>query len=146
MKKLFVVLIAINSTLLWVACNKDVGNIIKPDTGECKTTIVNQQAFDSAKVDAFEFVNVFINENCLFIKVQHAGGCGGSTFQLYGSGIVLESYPPATALKLGFINNDPCEAYLTETIQFDLAPLQALSDGEIALRIEGFETNLLYTY
>ena len=146
MKKVLALVGVVFITIFWMACNKDVPNVITPDSGECLTTVIDKQAFDNAGNDPFTLVNVFIIDDCLLLNVNYAGGCGVSEFQLFSTGEIMETEPPSLALKLGFNSNDPCEALITESMQFDLNAIQSLAEGEINLLLEGHDDRLRYSY
>lgn len=61
--------------------------------------------------------------NALTLQVGHSGGCGQHRYDLcYGE--FLESWPVQTTLTLIHdANGDTCEAFVTQTLTFDLTPL-----------------------
>lgn len=80
--------------------------------------------------DSFEFVeddagqSVWVEGDMLFVNVGYGGGCQEHEFTMYWNGLWAESAPPQTGVRLIHdANNDFCEAYLSETLQFDLSSI-----------------------
>lgn len=68
-----------------------------------------------------------IEGDMLTITVSFGGGCATHDFTLVTAAAFMESDPVMLdAYLIHDGHNDPCEAYLTERIAFDLAPLRAL--------------------
>ena len=62
----------------------------------------------------------------LVLNVSYGGGCEEHEFELAWDGLVLESLPAQVSLQLYHnSNNDFCEAFLSETLVFDLSELGA---------------------
>ena len=61
----------------------------------------------------------------LTLRVSYSGGCANHHFRLYGSSAFMESYPVQTHLLLTHEDEgDPCDAIVTDTLRFSLAPLR----------------------
>ena len=62
----------------------------------------------------------------LRVRVGYGGGCAEHEFQICWDGGFLESNPVQARLDLLHRgNNDGCDAYLTEELSFDLAPMRS---------------------
>jgi hypothetical protein len=93
--------------------------------------IVPCSAFGARPSDRFHLDDVHVEGDTLTAQVSYSGGCQPHYFRLCYEGEWLESYPVQVNLRLDHdAQNDPCEAYPTETRQFDLRPLaEAYREG-----------------
>lgn len=74
--------------------------------------------------DAFALGEVTIEGDTLLVTVSYAGGAAEHDFALYWNGITLRSYPGQVHLMLKHdANGDTAEAYLTQTLRFDLSDM-----------------------
>lgn len=86
--------------------------------------------------DVFTIQNVSLTGSLLQIEVKYDGGCNPHEFVLYSNYMILESYPPI--LKLTLLHNangDACKSLMTETLVFDLKPIEELHTGSMPLNI-----------
>jgi len=76
--------------------------------------------------DPFEIDTVLFSEDCLDIVVWYSGGCKTHEFKLVELPIFCGTppVPPPTLLLSHNANRDACEAYIQETVSFDLTSLQ----------------------
>jgi hypothetical protein len=75
--------------------------------------------------DAFDLGSVSVTEDTLSVQVSYSGGCAPHYFRLCYEPYFLESEPVQSTLRLQHdAQGDPCEAYPTETREFDLTPLR----------------------
>ena len=81
--------------------------------------------------DATELGEAAISGDTLTIGASYGGGCEAHDFQVCWDQSFMESEPVQVRLEVWHdANGDSCEAYLSETLQFDLAPLkQAWQDA-----------------
>ena len=94
--------------------------------------IVMIQSTDIASVysklpsDPFTINDAKIEDNCLQISLSFAGGCEAHEFIMtYAALPGFDKYDYNGKLTLGHNSHgDMCEAYITQTISFDLKPLQ----------------------
>ena len=94
-----------------------------------------------------------VDGDTLEITVGYSGGCENHELVLcWPEQAFTEEVPVGAALELWHnANGDGCEAYLVETLEFDLTPLKEAytagygsETGEIGISIAG--TGLLYTF
>lgn len=69
---------------------------------------------------------VWIEADTLFVIVGHAGGCEAHDYRIcWPDAAIMESDPVQVDLEVWHdANGDSCDAYLTETLAFDLTPLR----------------------
>lgn len=76
--------------------------------------------------DAVALNSAVFNGDKLSLSVSYSGGCGEHSFTLYSSNVNIAIFPPVvTAWLVHDGNGDLCEAYLTESIEFDAKDLVA---------------------
>ncbi len=74
--------------------------------------------------DALEVNDIRISGSVLLATVSYGGGCQRHDIGLVATGPWLESEPVQVAVTFTHdANDDPCDAYLTEVREFELAPL-----------------------
>ena len=88
----------------------------------------------------------------LRVTVSYGGGCADHAFTLVLADAFQMMDPPRLPATLAHqANGDPCEAWLTETLEFDLTPLKELhgGTGTVVLALvfaDGTERELRYTF
>jgi hypothetical protein len=89
--------------------------------------------YDSLKNDAVEIREVFVDGNCLQIKLSYSGGCQEHTIDLarIHPSCGTPPLPPPTFEIRHNANNDLCEAYFTKVFRFDLTPLKLAGEKEL---------------
>ncbi len=109
--------------------------------------ITTENEFNAIADAEFNIEAVSINQNCLSITVTDSG-CNPVNWDinLFTTDAVLESNPLQKELKVELINNEVCLAVFSKTKTFDLTPIQMGSESEIILNIEGWNTQVSYTY
>lgn len=91
---------------------------------------INQVSIDfpieSLPDDPFDIDSVVISSDCLDIMVWYSGGCRPHNFSMVElPGFCgTPPFPPPTLLLCHDANGDACEAYIGETVSFDLTSLQ----------------------
>ncbi len=92
-----------------------------------------------------------ISGDTLILVVSYSGGCREHEFKLFGSRSIIKTNPPQAEIYLSHNSNaDPCEAWITQQLKFDLSPLknyylQTFDDtGPLLLRIYEPGTNRVY--
>ena len=97
--------------------------------------------------DPFYADSVFIEGNCLQVKVAYSGGCQHHDYFLS----VMPTMGPVNTLSLSHnAHGDLCEAWITRTVSFDLTPLQSQGSHNtifyLRLNFEGSDFNREITY
>ena len=100
-----------------------------------------------------------ISDDTLTATVSFSGGCAPHRFTLVANRLFTASDPVQIDVSIAHeANDDRCEAYLTETYEFDLAPIEMhyqqayrRSEGAIRIRLlgpepSGMSTDLTYTF
>ncbi|MFX0183100.1 MAG: hypothetical protein ACFE95_08480 [Candidatus Hodarchaeota archaeon] len=116
--------------------------------------ILDGSSYENAPRDNVTFNQISLNGDRLIIDLSYGGGCRNHNFSLIGSNVFKESNPVRTDIVLSHdANDDPCEAWLTEKLYFDLSPLKEayqdaylLSSGSIIILLEGAESEILYEF
>lgn len=94
--------------------------------------------------DNYSIVNAFIDGDILNLDVTYSGGCKEHSFELIGSGQVLESLPPQrNVLLVHHANGDDCRELMGERIMFNVKNL-ASENKEVMLIIKGYKNGVLY--
>ena len=76
------------------------------------------------QTDPFALNAAAMSGNILTISVSYGGGCRNHVFVLTAAESFQESFPVQLPLVLTHEDNDdPCEAYPTRQLRFDLAPI-----------------------
>ena len=109
--------------------------------------VVDDARMRTAPRDDFSFVSAEIVDDCLEVIVQYGGGCGGATFELIAGDDVTDGVPPQRLMLISFEDKDDCEAWITDTLSFDITALQVDISNEVALTLDGImRTPILYSY
>lgn len=100
-------------------------------TQSCDSTdfvIITEQPADSLQLDAFVLNSVKIEDDILTLNISHSGGCKEHDYTLFMSpAVFLESYPTQANLFLRHNDHDdPCDAWLTTTIAFNIRQIADL--------------------
>ncbi len=105
--------------------------------------------------DPYELVAAGIQGDSLKVTVSYGGGCRDHKFDLeFADAIMMMDPPRLQATLLHDADNDPCEAWLTEDLAFDLTPVKALhgggaGGGTVVLQLisaDGSQRDLVYTF
>ena len=99
---------------------------------------------DRFGTDEYALNSATITDDTLNISVSYGGGCEDHQLTLVVSETFLESFPVQLHTSLAHnANEDPCEAWLTETYRFDLTPIKKMYQeayrqkaGTLILRFE----------
>jgi hypothetical protein len=93
-----------------------------------KPVIITNAPPDSIMLHSFDLMGLDISGDTLAIRVAFGGGCRRHYFWLYMSpAAFLESEPVQANLYLRhFDNDDMCDAWISDTLKFDLSPVREL--------------------
>ena len=141
MKKILI-LTLIGLTILSCSNDDDNDNPVNCDF----ETVISAEQYANAPSDQLTINSLAINYNCLKINFS-ASGCSGDTWELklIDSEDILESLPPQRNLRLSLNNEEPCEAYITKELTFDISNLQ-VEGTQVQLNITNSDENILYEY
>ncbi|MEM6730148.1 MAG: hypothetical protein AAF658_01255, partial [Myxococcota bacterium] len=105
--------LAVDTNLELRTCTADTADALAPGS----PTSVNLQ-------------DVRILGDRLVLAISFAGGCDSHAFSLCWDGTLTDSVPPEANLRLRHETMDTCEALLSESLEFDLRPIEeALGDN-----------------
>lgn len=98
---------------------------VEPDN-----VIITQTPPNYIMYDPYKLQEMDISGDTLKLTVSYSGGCWLHWFKVLMNPVFKLSNPPQADLYIRHIsNNDPCEAYITETLQFDLTPVADLYES-----------------
>ena len=110
---------------------------------------------DSRQTGAFQLNSAVVDGDVLATEVSYAGGCRNHEFFLRAARSFQE-VSDSVRLEVAVIHNaneDPCEAFLTERLRFDLHPIKRLyqrtyrqDTGTVYLRLDGHSGPLVYHF
>ncbi len=114
---------------------------------------IDDISYQNAPRDSFVFNSVKLIKNFLFLNVSYGGGCEEHIFLLISTSF-MESNPVQVNVVLSHEdNNDPCDAWITEEMIFNLLPLKKLYQeqyqvtfAKIILNLEDWEDSLTYKF
>lgn len=115
--------------------------------------ILDDGFYHHAPRDPFVFDTVILVRDVLVVKVSYSGGCAEHEFMLLSTGF-MESHPVQVhAVVSHDSNDDPCEAWVTQTFAFSLVPLKHewqqqynQKSGTIHINLEGWERQIPYRF
>ena len=93
--------------------------------------------------DDFNFDTAYIIGDCLFFVVGYSGGCETHEFT-FGQILVSSLYNDYALTHDS--KDDGCEAYIKDTISFDITPLQMTNHAEVGINISIYTTELIRYY
>lgn len=116
--------------------------------------ILDDDFYQGAPRDHVCFNIVELSLDILTLNIGYSGGCEDHDFALVGPTTFMESNPVQTIIVLSHDDhNDPCDAWLTEELSFDLTPLKELwqqyyqqESGTIIIWLEEFEEPIIYEF
>ncbi|NQV71590.1 hypothetical protein HQ496_00605 [bacterium] len=109
---------------LFTACDSES---LQEDSNATRVQFVHQwDGPTPVAKDAVDLNSAQFSGDKLSLSVSYSGGCSEHSFTLYSSSVNIQIYPPVVTTWLVHDGNgDLCEAYLTETIEFDVKDLIA---------------------
>lgn len=113
-----------------------------------KSIDINETYTSEGKTDPFTTLSTKIIGDTLLVEVQYGGGCEQHEFTMHTNKIWMKSLPPQLNLWLEHqSNNDMCRALITETLFFDLKPIQHAGSKSVDLILNGDRENRIrYIY
>ncbi|WP_298309831.1 hypothetical protein [uncultured Aquimarina sp.] len=140
--KNILILLLIAMTIL--NCSNDNDNV-NPNNCDL-TTLISASEYTNAPSDQVSINSITIADNCLKINFG-ASGCDGNTWELVliDSENVFESNPPQRNLRLSLKNEEACQAFITQELDFDISNLQ-VEGNQVLLNITNSDQTILYEY
>ena len=139
--------VLIGATLFWACEQPEDDGLIVCSTGTCEEQVqVSDDLYENGPSDDITISNAFIFEDCLDVTFRYGGGCGEVEAHLFASTGEGESLPPTRFIRVGFKDEDDCEALLVYTKTFDLTPLRSGAYSAVLLQLEGYDEVLEYSY
>jgi hypothetical protein len=143
----FLTLASLSMAVLLLACDDSDQT---PVSGSQILIVDSNAGFPT---DELRVESIRVDRDILTAEVRYGGGCGDIEFKLLGYSGFMESIPVQSRLTVSFKDEDPCEALLSRTIQFNLRPLAEkykkayrTNSGTILLRIDDYEPLVRYTF
>ena len=104
------------------------GDTAVEDTGQEDTSSADTQNALSlctpSHNDWYDLNALEMDGSELLVTLSYSGGCETHSWELCWDGSIAESYPMQVWLELGHDSaNDYCEAYITETLRFDVSSI-----------------------
>lgn len=114
-----------------------VAEITRLELAGCSPIILQQTnskiTYSNLPEDPFRILNVYIEDNCLKIKLSHGGGCEIHEFIMIYNELPQFSIYSGTLILSHDANGDTCEALITKTIGYNLSPLQQAGSDMVRL-------------
>lgn len=127
-----------------ISCEKNCD--CDPPPNDCQPVHFNDGLYDIGVRDATTFIEKLeIKDNCLEIIVSFSGGCEEHFLDFAAIGWE-KSDPPQVEAAIIHDNQDPCEAILRDTIEFDLFDLKYENNNELVINLEGWDEPILHSY
>ncbi len=103
-----------------------IGTLLRLAGGAQAITVVMGTAPEAWPVDGVTFDSISVDGGVLNLGVSYGGGCATHDFEAVAWGAWLESFPVQINVFLSHDSmDDPCDAWLSENLQYDLGPLRA---------------------
>lgn len=116
------------------ACVLIDNNEDSPNHTEERVRWIHPDLLPQWEQDPADLNEASITEDTLHLSLSFSGGCATHRFDLLVLEGIMESAPPrAHAVLAHDDKDDACDAYLTETITFDLTPIKTVLASENAL-------------
>ena len=125
-------LVAIIFTVILASCKETISDQPSAilDSGNSHI-IIDQQKYDESwtslqtddpESDPFKIKSLSHDSTVLIIEVAYGGGCEDHSFELIWPEVITMIYPPRFTVLLNHnAHNDLCEAYLSQTLYFDIS-------------------------
>ena len=145
-KNLFNLLIIM---LVFVSCKGDDSLCCPhPNPTNCNEfSIIDEAKYNQINTNNYSITNVVLNGDCLEITVS-SSGCNPNNWDMnfVASEVVVETLPNQWNAKVELINNEACQAVFQKTVSFDLTPFQITGQDQVQIKIQGWNTSIMYQY
>lgn len=133
--------------------SKKITVIVQP-IDDIESIIIDNTGFENAAQDPYDIHNVSVNMGLIHFTIGYSGGCKNHSFQLYAKEEFMESDPVQVDIMLSHDDKDDlCEAYVRDTIVFDLTALKQKwqneyqkQSGTIIMHIENHTEAIRYSF
>ena len=136
-------------TLIFVGCKGDDSNCCPhPNPTNCNEfSIIDETKYNQTNTNNYTITNVVLNGNCLEITVS-SSGCNPNNWDMnfVASEVVVETLPNMWYAKVELINNEDCQAVFQKSVSFDLTPFQITGQNQVLIKIQGWNTSIMYQY
>lgn len=106
-------------------------------------SVIRDTSYRAPETLNYEILSTEITENILKVEVSYLGGCGTHTWQLMWTGVYMKSMPMKVPLTIQHeAINETCDKQITETLFFDLSPLNPGRGDKLVLIIKGLEDKI----
>jgi len=98
--------------------------------------------------DSYQIQKAIIEDDQLWLTLTYGGGCEEHQFQMLFNNAYSEG-ETGKSIQLTLhhnSNNDRCRSIVTQNLRFDLKSLQTQDTKELAIRLSGWEEQLVYKY
>lgn len=117
---LYTLLIIFTIVPCWTGCKKN-----DPPQTTDSIILAHGTSPEDYQIDPYTFEDTQTDGDILQINLSYSGGCEEHTFTLVAYNFFMESFPIQAAIVLSHnAQDDPCEAFITQTLLFDLTPLK----------------------
>ena len=145
-KNLFNLLIIM---LVFVGCKGDDSLCCPhPSPTNCNEfSIIDETKYNQTNNNNYTITNVVLNGDCLKITVS-SSGCNPNNWDMnfVASEVVVQTLPNQWNAKVELINNEACQAVFQKTVSFDLTPFQITGQDQVQIKIQGWNTSIMYQY
>lgn len=135
--------------LIFVGCKGDDSLCCPhPNPTNCNEfSIIDETKYNQTNTNNYTITNVVLNGDCLEITVS-SSGCNPNNWDMnfVASEVVVETLPNIWYTKVELINNEACQAVFQKTVSFDLTPFKITGQNQVQIRIQGWNTSIMYQY
>ena len=129
-------------TLTLTACYKDTGG----NTGDCLDISFNDGTYETGPEDANTVIEkIAVDGDCLELILAYSGGCQEHEIGLAAVGWI-KTLPVQVEARVIHENLDPCEAWLHDTLRFDLRPLRYRNDVTLVINLKGLDEPIVHSF
>jgi hypothetical protein len=124
------------------------------NVSEYHSIIIDDLLYNDAERDQFDIINVTVKNDLITFDIGYGGGCENHTFTLISKEAFMESWPVQVDIVLSHDDkDDPCDAYLYESLIFDLTSLKIKwkneyqsDSGTIIMHLEDYVESIRYRF
>lgn len=111
------------------------------------TVTIKERGWDEKASDPYSFKSAAIEGDSLRLVVSYSGGCEEHEFELLTDKAYTKSAPPSLRLFLFHdAKGDACRSVVTDSLSYDLSPLQHPKSDSLKYHLKGHERPLHHVY